>query len=355
MPVDLSRTLVIGITSSALFDMTAEDRIFQNDGLEAYTAHQIEHADNPLAPGTGFPLIKAVLRLNQIASTNPNATRRAEVVIASKNSPATCERLFNSVQYHGLEDIHRSFLAGGAPVAPYLESFSVDLFLSTSLGDVETALEAEIPAALVYAVPDNLTDEIDQIRIAFDGDAVLFSDESEAIYQKYGLQAFLDHETMKADEPLPEGPFFKLLKVLSFLQADPAFHDSPPVRIALITARSMPAHERVIRTLKLWDVRVDEAFFMGGVPKTKVLKVFRPHIFFDDQETHCEPASALVPVGHVPTGPTNERGATRKKKKKAGPRGGVKKAKASAKRKAKRKTKKVKEKGKQTRLKRRRT
>lgn len=300
MPVDLSRTFVIGITSSALFDMAEADAIFREKGLKAYTDYQLANANVPLPPGTGFPLIRAVLRLNQDANGNHNATRRAEVVVASKNNPATSERLYNSIKHHGLTDIQRSFLAGGASIAPYLDAFSVDLFLSTSLDDVESALTAGIPAATVYAAPANLNDEIGQIRIAFDGDAVLFSDESEAVYQKYGLERFVEHETVNADVPLPEGPFFKLLKVLSFLQADPQYKDNPPVRIALVTARSMPTHERVIKTLKLWNVRVDEAFFMGGVPKTKVLSVFRPHIFFDDQEAHCVPAALQVPTGRVP-------------------------------------------------------
>ena len=301
MPVDLSNTLVIGITSSALFDMTEADSIFRGQGLDAYTEHQLENAGNPLEPGTGFPLIKAVLKLNEATKGNPNATRRAEVVVASKNSPATSERLYNSIKHHGLDDIQRSFLSGGAPIAPYLNAFSVDLFLSTSIKDVEAALKANIPAALVYAVPANLTDEINQIRIAFDGDAVLFSGESEDIYKKQGLDKFVEHEMAKANIPLAKGPFYKLLKALSFLQVDPQFEGTSPVRIAVVTARSMPTHERVIRTLKAWNVHVDEAFFMGGVSKMPVLKEFKPHIFFDDQDTHCGPASLEVPTGRVPS------------------------------------------------------
>lgn len=301
MPVDLSKTLVIGVTSSALFDMTEANRVFEEKGLGAYTHYQLDNASNPLQAGTGLPLVRAVLRLNQAAASSPNATRHTDVVVASKNDPATSERLYNSIKYHGLDGIQRSFLVGGSNIASYLEAFSVDLFLSTSLDDVESALRVGIPAATVYAAPQSPTEEIDQIRIAFDGDAVLFSDESEAIYQKYGLDEFIEHETTKVDTPLPEGPFFKLLKVLSFLQNDTSFRENPPVRIALVTARSMPTHERVIKTLKLWNVRVDEAFFMGGVSKTKVLSAFRPHIFFDDQDVHCQPASLEVPTARVPT------------------------------------------------------
>jgi 5'-nucleotidase len=307
MTVDLSKSLVIGISSSVLFDMSEPDYVFRTQGLAAYADYQIKNADIPLPPGTGMPLVKAVLRLNHDVDGNANATRRAEIVVASKNAPSTSMRLYNSIKHHGLNDIQRSFLSGGAPIAQYLEAFSVDLFLSTSLDDVETALHAEIPAAQVYAVPENLADDIGQIRIAFDGDAVLFSDESEAIYQAYGLKKFIEHEQQNVNTPLPEGPFFRFLKVLSFLQNDPQFAANSPVRIALVTARSMPTHERVIKTLNLWNVRIDEAFFMGGVSKTQILHKFKPHLFFDDQEAHCLPASSVVPTGHVPYGIKNRK------------------------------------------------
>ena len=244
-------------------------------------------------------MIRAVLKLNELAKANPNATRKAEVVVVSKNSPATSMRLYNSIKQHGLDDIQRSILSGGAPIARYLKAFSVDLFLTTSPSDTEEALASGIPAGLIYSAPEHLEEEIDQIRIAFDGDAVLFSGEAEEIYQKYGLERFVKHETEKAKIPLPEGPFATLLKVLTFLQQDPHF-DKPPVRIALITARSMPTHERVIRTLDHWNVRVDEAFFMGGVPKTEILQAFHPHIYFDDQKQHCDRAAKYVPTAHVP-------------------------------------------------------
>jgi len=306
MPVDLSKSLVIGISSSALFDMGEADRVFREEGLEAYRTLQIRKADEPLAPGTGFPLIRAVLRLNEITKRNPNATRKAEVIVVSKNSPATSMRLYNSIKHHGLHDIQRSVLSGGAPIAQYLQAFSCDLFLSRTPVDVEEALGSGIPAGLIYTAPEEQDDEISQIRIAFDGDAVLFSGEAEEIYQKHGLVRFVEHETTQADVPLPEGPFATLLKVLSFLQSDPHFEDDPPVRIALITARSMPTHERVIRTLLHWKVNVDEAFFMGGVEKTAILRAFRPHIYFDDQKAHCEPAAKVVPTAYVPGGPTHK-------------------------------------------------
>lgn len=304
MPVNLSKSLVIGISSSALFDMAEADAIYRGKGgLAAYSEFQIRKAEEPLQPGAAFPLIRAVLRLNEITDANPSATRKAEVVVVSKNSPATSMRLYNSIKCHGLDDIQRSVLSGGAPIARYLKAFSVDLFLTTDPRDAEESLASGIPAGLIYSAPEKLEDEIEQIRIAFDGDAVLFSGEAEEIYQTYGLARFIEHEREKANIPLPEGPFATLLKVLSFLQQDPQF-ETPPVRIALITARSMPTHERVIRTLNHWNVRIDEAFFMGGVPKTEILQVFRPHIYFDDQKQHCEPASKYVPTAHVPYGPT---------------------------------------------------
>ena len=175
----------------------------------------------------------------------------------------------------------------------------MDLFLSASPADVQQALGAGIAAGMIYPTPPALADPRDQIRIAFDGDAVLFSDESERIFQQQGLPAFHEHETINAHIPLPEGPFAKLLRTLSLLQGDiPA--ESSPIRLALVTSRSMPAHERVIRTLHAWNVRIDEAFFMGGVSKTPILQTFNPHIYFDDQETHCAPASRVVPTAHVP-------------------------------------------------------
>jgi len=302
MPVDLQDTLVVGITSSALFDMAEADTIYRQQGLRAYTDYQLKNAEVPLMPGTGFALVKALLRLNESKDRKVVATRRAEIVVASKNSPATCERLYNSIKHYGLDDIQRSFLTGGRSIAPYLHAFSVDLFLSRSIEDVEAALASDIPAAVVYAAPQNVTDDINEIRIAFDGDAVLFSDESEVVFQKHGLDRFVKSEKSKANIPLPQGPFFKLLKILSLLQSNETDNRSePPVRIALITARSMPTHERVIRTLKQWNVRIDEAFFMGGVPKTDVLRTFRPHIFFDDQEAHCDRAADVVATALVPS------------------------------------------------------
>jgi 5'-nucleotidase len=271
--------------------------------VDAYALYQLDDVDEIRQPCIGFPLIQASLRFKQRKEVaEPElAPRRAEVVIVSKNNPATSLRLFNAIKHHGL-DIQRAILTGGAPTAPYLHAFDVDLFLSASPDDVSQALIAGIAAGLVYPTPWILADPRDQIRIAFDGDAVLFTADSERIYQQQGLPAFQAHEARNAHIPLADGPFAKLLRTLSTLQGDtPA--ESSPIRLALITARSMPAHERVIRTLHAWNVRIDEAFFMGGVSKTPILETFNPHIYFDDQEIHCAPASKIVPTARVPLTP----------------------------------------------------
>jgi 5'-nucleotidase len=294
MPVNLANRLVIGVSSRTLFDLEEANRVFETEGVDAFERHQYERVDDLLAPGTGFPLIQALLKLNARVPEQ----RQTEVIIVSKNSPATSLRLFNAIGHYRL-DIQRAVLTGGAATMPYLRAFNVDLFLSASPPDVQAAFDAKIAAGLILPTPSSVADPRDQIRIAFDGDAVLFSDESERIYQESGLEAFLDHESRNAHTPLPEGPFAKLLRTLSLIQSrSPA--ERAPIRIALVSARSMPAHERVLRTLHAWQVRIDEAFFMGGVEKTPILEAFQPHIYFDDQEVHCAPASKVVPTARVP-------------------------------------------------------
>jgi 5'-nucleotidase len=299
MAYDLSNYLVIGVSSRALFDLNKENEIYEKDGLEAYCKYQLDHENDILKPGTGFALIESMLRINQIDTHQ----RRIEVVIVSRNSADTSLRISNSINHYAL-DITRAAFTGGEPVAKYLNAFDVDLFLSATEEDVQAAVESYVASGLIYDGPsDNKMDPLQQIRIAFDGDAVLFSEESEMIYQQQGLEAFLDHEKTNAQKPLPEGPFAKLLKTLSFLQFELNNNygeDVPPIRTALVTARNSPAHERVIRTLRTWNVRIDETFFLGGVSKDRVLKSFSPHIFFDDQHQHCDAASRLVPTARVP-------------------------------------------------------
>jgi 5'-nucleotidase len=297
MPVSLDNLLVIGISSRALFDLEAEEAIFRTEGLEAYRRHQLDHENEILPLGSGFALVRALLKLNQLVHNQ----RFVEVVIMSRNSSETSMRIFNSIQHYGL-DITRAALSGGASLAPYLRAFNVSLFLSLHEDDVQAAVDSGVASALLYQKPQSVLEELDQIRIAFDGDAVLFSDESERIFQTQGIEAFEHHERENALKPLPEGPFARLLKALSFIQNNFKSADgrAAPIRTALVTARSSPAHERVIRTLRAWNVAIDETFFMGGVAKSDVLAAFKPHIFFDDQLGHCERASPLVQTGRVP-------------------------------------------------------
>ncbi len=219
----------------------------------------------------------------------------------SKNSADTSLRIFNSIEHYGL-DISRAALVGGASISPYLGAFKTDLFLSANESDVQEAINANIASGIICdhsQLPINPDDEIPQIRIAFDGDAVIFSDESERIFQAEGLEAFAEHEQKNAQNPLPEDPFAKLLKTLSLIQQQFP-KDESPIRTALVTARNAPAHERVIRTLRAWNVRIDEVFFLGGVEKSEVLRSFNANIFFDDQTVHTDPASKLVPSARVP-------------------------------------------------------
>ena len=295
MPLKLDDKLVIGVSSRALFDLEAENRIFMEKGLEAYSQYQIEHEKDILKPGTAFPLIKAFLQLNA------NDRYLTEIIIMSKNSADTSLRIFNSIEHYGL-DISRAALVAGAPISPYLGPFHTDLFLSANEDDVQEAINANVAAGIICShehLPISTDGDIGQIRIAFDGDAVIFSDEAERIYQEKGLQAFAEHEQENAQKPLPEGPFAKLLKTISLLQQQFP-KDEVPIRTALVTARNAPAHERVIRTLRAWDIRIDEVFFLGGIEKSEVLKAFDAHIFFDDQKVHTESASRMVPSARVP-------------------------------------------------------
>ncbi|HOO80543.1 MAG TPA: 5'-nucleotidase [Lachnospiraceae bacterium] len=298
MAYHLENRLVIGVSSRALFDLSRENEIFEKEGVDAYSQYQIEHESEVLKPGSGFCLIKSLLAINKL----PSQEGRVEVIIMSRNSADTSLRVFKSIEYYGL-DITRAALASGGSLAPYLNAFKTDLFLSAYEDDVMSAIQSNIAAGIICS--DGIhTYDIEnrrgQIRIAFDGDAVLFSDESERVYQKEGLEAFEQNERNNAMDPMKAGPFAKLLKTISDLQREfPP--EEVPIRTALVTSRSAPAHERVIRTLRAWNVRIDEAFFLGGVEKKEVLEAFGAQIFFDDQAVHTTPASEVVPAARVPS------------------------------------------------------
>lgn len=298
MPLDLSQTLVIGISSTALFDLDEADEVFDTQGIAAYRDHMTARENAPLAPGTGFALIQALLELNRFA---PKEQPLVEVLVMSRNSPETSVGIMRSVRDHGLA-ITRFAFTGGEPLASYVKPMRVDLFLSTNVADVQRVVDSGLCAASVlYPPPPDYIPPKEQVRFAFDADAVLFSEESELVYKRAGLGAFHAAEEAASAEPMKDGPFAPFLRKLSKLKASLSERvEYSPIRIAIVTARNAPAQTRVITTLRAWGVYVDEAFFLGGLEKKPVLEAFRPHIFFDDQELHVGPASAVVPSGLVP-------------------------------------------------------
>ena len=299
MAASLEGKLVVGLSSRALFDFEEENRVFEQADDRAYMRLQLQRMDIPAKPGVAFPLVQKLLAFN-----TPEA-QRVEVVILSRNDPVSGLRVYRSAKAHGLAIERGVFTRGQSPFR-YLHSLKANLFLSMNEADVRDALNAGYPAARVYAESARAAGQHrDEIRIAFDGDAVLFSDEAEQVFQREGLDAFQAHEISKLAMPLPPGPIKPLLEALHRLQR--AGGGSAPVclRTALVTARSAPAHERAIRTLLDWGLEVDEAMFLGGLDKGAFLREFEPDFFFDDQTRHCDSAAQVVPTGHVAAGVTN--------------------------------------------------
>jgi 5'-nucleotidase len=297
MPASLEGQLVVAISSRALFDFEEENRLFEQGDDRAYMKLQLDRLEAPAKPGVAFSLVRKLLAFNDADA------QRVEVVILSRNDPVSGMRVFRSAQHYGLP-IQRGSFTRGQPPWRYLKPLNANLFLSTHLSDVRAALGAGVPAAQVYP-HSALASEAHphEVRIAFDGDAVLFSDEAERVFQAEGLSAFQAHERDKAGQPLLAGPFKPLLAALHRLQQEgtPAMR----IRTALVTARSAPAHERAIRTLMNWNIEVDEAMFLGGLPKGEFLREFEPDFFFDDQTGHIESAAQHVPSGHVASGVSN--------------------------------------------------
>lgn len=321
MPATLDGRLVVAISSRALFDLEESNQIFVNEGVARYTEYQLKNENVPLGPGVAFTLIKRLLQLRYPDTGQEDTGQEvAEVVLVSQNDANTGLRIFNSIEHHGLP-ITRAAFTRGRPVSPYLTAFKTDLFLSASQPDVAAALKGGHAAARIFsgatpagwdtgcgsAATDEEAEADSQIRIAFDGDAVLFSDEAEQVYQSGGLEAFAEHEREKADIPLKPGPFKAFLEALTRIQRAFEPTGAMPIRTALVTARNAPAHKRAIKTFRHWGIGVDEAFFLGGLSKSPVLGAFRPHIFFDDQTKYCEAAAKVVPTGHVPVGANNHR------------------------------------------------
>ena len=307
MPTDLSDTLVIGIASTALFDLSEADSVFRqhfetdrDTAIQEYRKYMLKHEDDGLQPGTGMPLVKALLELNR--HQNSAESPLVEVVVMSRNSPETGVRVLNNVRRLELP-ISRHAFTGGEPVVDYLDAYDVDLFLTRSVKDAQRVIDGGGCAAAIVKPPPTEESKIPagQVRIAFDGDAVLFDESSEIVYKSKGLDEFQRREDEHQDVPMEDGPYAVLLRKLARLQDRLPFSvEFSPVRIAIVTARHAPAEMRVIKTLRHWGVYVDEIFFLGGMDKAKVLKAFRPHIFFDDQDLNLETISSAYPAGKVP-------------------------------------------------------
>jgi len=298
MPATLDEKLVIAISSPALFNLDESHRVYQDQGLQAYSEYQIAREDQPLEPGEAFPLVHKLLRLNDRLGDQA----RVEVVLLSRNSADTGLRVFNSIQHYQL-DISRAAFCGGESPWRYINAFGCKLFLSNEAEDVRSALDCGVAAATLVSSVGGGSDS-DQLRFAFDGDAVVFSDEAERVFKTEGLDAFAASEQAAAKDPLQGGPFKPFLAALHGLQqAFPA--SEAPIRTALVTARSAPAHERVIRTLRAWNIRIDESIFLGGLDKTEFLRAYQADVFFDDQQTHCASAGPHIATGHVPHGVAN--------------------------------------------------
>lgn len=298
LAASLDNILVVAISSRALFDLNDSHQVFIEQGLDAFQEYQIAHEDTPLSPGVAFPLVKKLLSLNQRAAN----TQHVEVILLSRNSSDTGLRVFNSIDHYGLP-ITRAAFAGGASPDRYMAAFGAHLFLSTDHHDVQRVLDQGFAAATILSGGPQ-RDTGDVLRIAFDGDAVLFADDAERIFQSDGLSAFTASERDAAMQPLPGGPFKPFLTMLHQLQqAFPA--EACPIRTALVTARAAPAHERVVRTLRAWNIRIDESLFLGGLPKGEFLNAFEADVFFDDQRGHCADAASHTTSGHVPYGISN--------------------------------------------------
>lgn len=295
MGYNLHDKLVIAVSSRALFDLEEENKIFEESGLDEYYKYQLQNETKSLEKGTAYRLVENLLKINK---SFDKENKQVEVIILSKNNAATALRITNAIDKYSL-DIIRSGWTSGSSIANYLKPFKVDLFLSADDKDVLTAINSGVAAAKILRSNKDVHNcKGDQVRIAFDGDAVLFSEESELIYKQKGLEAFIEHERTNKDKALSNGPFAKFLLTIAALQEK--FKDkTSPIRTALVTARSAPTHERVIKTLNVWGVRIDESFFLGGTDKYEVLEAFGADIFFDDQDAHLSKSCSVVPSAKV--------------------------------------------------------
>jgi 5'-nucleotidase len=294
--------LVVAVSSRALFDLSLSHEVFEREGVAAYCRYQVAHENDLLDPGVAFPLATKLLALNE----RMGESGQVELILLSRNSSDTGLRIFNSIRHYGLDITRAAFTSGSSPYR-YVSAFGAHLFLSADPRDVRMALRAGCAAATILPLRQRPvgSDKPQELRIAFDGDAVLFSDEAEQVYRRHGLTVFNAAETAAAHQPLRSGPFKDFLVAVHQIQSLFPPEDSP-LRTALITSRGAPSHERVIRTLRSWGIRIDESLFLSGLEKGPFLQAFNADIFFDDQQTHCEAARLLVATGHVPHGVANE-------------------------------------------------
>ncbi|CPU62645.1 5'-nucleotidase [Mycobacteroides abscessus] len=307
MPFTLENRLVVGVASSALFDLTESGAVFDQQGEQAYRAYQEEHLGDPLAPGPAFQFIKRLLKLNDLSASEDDPL--IEVIIMSRNDPDTGLRVMESIKHHDLPITRAIFRAGQSPYT-FIPTLNIALYLSADEKAVRGALSAGYPAGLVLSGTAD-DDDTDELRISFDFDGVLTDDSAEKVYQSGGLKAFHADEASQATVPLPDGPILPFLKALSRIQAveqgrreaESTYHRR--LSVSVVTARNAPAHARMVHTLKEWQVTVDDAFFLGGIEKGRIMEVLKPHIFFDDQRTHLEGTAKHVPSVHVPFGALN--------------------------------------------------
>lgn len=302
----IEQKLVIAVSSSALFDLSESDHVYKEQGVHAYKLFQKNNIDKVLEKGVAFPFVRRFLELNkQFADQQP-----VEVVLLSRNTPTTGQRVFRSIKHYGLDITRAAFLKGDSPY-PYIPAFNASLFLSAHEENVRQAIQSGYPAGIV--LPSIVEDDESEreLRIAFDFDGVIADDESEKVYKEKGLPEFNNHEVVKSQEPHNPGLLADLFKKLAVLQKlEEKLEESNPaykrlICTAIITARSAPAHERVVTTLEEWGITPNKTFFLGGMEKRHILKAFKPHIFFDDQRSHLNPSGENIPMVHIPFGVAN--------------------------------------------------
>ncbi|XP_028997558.1 cytosolic 5'-nucleotidase 1A-like [Betta splendens] len=299
--------VTIAVSSRALFNMVAERKIFQEDGMETYVAHQQEHESEPLKEGVAFPFVKALMNVNaRLRKLYPDSEELFDIVLMTNNHAQVGVRLINSINHYDLS-IERFCMTGGQSPIGYLKAYMTNLYLSTDSEKVTRAIDEGIAAATMFTQSTDTELSSTQLRVAFDGDAVLFSDESEVIVKQHGLDSFFEHEKQFENKPLAQGPLKCFLEALGKLQRKFYAKNERldcPIRTYLVTARSAASSgARVLKTLRSWGLEIDEALFLAGAPKGPLLQKIRPHIFFDDQMFHIEGAKELGTISaHVPYG-----------------------------------------------------